>query len=85
MSDPTPLHSVAYGQPEQLEFEGLPVAMTRFALESVARLATDKILAYNTHVEGTFSGRVKGISFVEDADGSLIRVHFVEVLDADLV
>ena len=64
-------------EPEQVTFDGMPVEDAAFALKSASRLWTDRKLAYNANVTGTFSGRVKGYTYVE---GRLTTL--VEVLDA---
>lgn len=68
---------------EQLSFEGFPVAGSRFALVQANGLVTDQELAYDADVLGSFTGRVRGIRFVE-RDGSLVRVHEIEIISAEI-
>ena len=53
-------------EPEQVTFNGMPVEEIVFSLKSVNRLVTDRVIAPNTFVIGTFSGRVKGNHFDDE-------------------
>jgi len=64
---------------EQPEFDGMPVREERFALKSVSALYTDKRPKMGSHVDGTYSGRVKGYYYVEG-----VLTTLIEVLDAEL-
>ena len=73
----TELHAVA--ETTQGAFEGMPIESYAFGLKSAGKLYTDAKISPNSHVSGTWEGRVKGVLF---QDGK--RVHLVEVLDATL-
>ena len=64
---------------DQPEFDGMPVREERFALKSVSALYTDKRPKMGSHVDGTYSGRVKGYYYVEG-----VLTTLIEVLDAEL-
>lgn len=70
---------------EQLILDGFPVIRgnTRFSLTNDKKLITDRVLAYNDHIEGTFSGRVRGVIHTESG-GELIATFLIEVLEAEL-
>src|SRR3546814_18387477 len=42
----------------QLTFDGMPVQEAAFKLTGVTKMYTDRKLAVNSHVRGTFAGRV---------------------------
>lgn len=67
---------------DDIEFDGQPVREAAFKLTGVTKLYTDRKVEVNSHVRGTFSGRVKGHSF--DADSGRL-VNIVEVLDAEIL
>ena len=50
-----------------------------FALKSVSHLYLDRALPEGGHVEGTFSGRIKGLTKAEQQ-----TTFLVEVLDAEI-
>lgn len=70
---------------EQMILNGFPIqaGKTRFSLTNDKRQVTDKELAYNDFVEGTFSARVKGVQMVE-VSGELVGVFILEVLKAEI-
>ena len=65
----------------QLTFDGMPVQEAAFKLTGVTKMYTDRKLAVNRHIRGTFEGRVKGYSYDGDS-GRLVSI--IEVLDASL-
>ena len=69
------------GKDSQLTFDGMPVQEAAFKLTGVTKMYTDKKLAVNSHVKGTFDGRVKGYSYDGDS-GRLVNI--IEVLDAEI-
>ena len=69
------------GKEAQLTFDGMPVQEAAFKLTGVTKMYTDRKLAVNKHVTGTFQGRVKGYNYDGDS-GRLVNI--IEVLDAEL-
>ena len=65
----------------QLTFDGMPVQEAAFKLTGVTKMYTDRKLAVNRHIRGTFEGRVKGYSYDGDS-GRLVNI--IEVLDAEI-
>ena len=63
---------------DEAEFEADPEYA--FALKNVNRLFLDRPLAEGSHVEGTFSGRVKGLRKEERQ-----TTYLIETLDAEIV
>lgn len=83
MSDPaasiTELHAS-----EQFSFEGMPVQEQRYVLKGVKQQLTTTDLSIGEHVSGTFEGRVVGVINRELGEGTLVRIHEIEVLSANL-
>jgi hypothetical protein len=69
---------------EQLVFEGLPVDRARVSLQSATNHPTDRKLAQDQNVRGSWEGTVVGIFHKRSKDGRLIRYQFVEVLEVTI-
>lgn len=78
-----PITSSSY-EHAQLTFEGLPVVAATFRTKGSKVTPTEHTLAIGQAVEVHIRGRVIGVEHTEMGEGSVTRVHVVEVLEARL-
>lgn len=78
----SPMPVVESEQPQL--FEGYEVDKQRFTLRVGPDLDTEFELRFGKRVSGRFSGVITEVGFKRKRDGSIVRVHVVEVDEADL-
>ena len=70
---------------EQSTFEGMPVIRGLFRLKGSKQTPTERVLHIGENIEVRSNCRVVGIEHDETGEGSVSRVHVIEVLEAKLV
>lgn len=71
--------------PAQLPlFEGQEITRHRFTLRVGPDLDTEEELRWGKRVRGTFSGIITEVGFKMKRDASTVRVHVIEVDEAEL-
>ena len=69
---------------EQSTFEGMPVIRGLFRLKGSKQTPTERVLHIGENIEVRSNCRVVGIEHDETGEGSVSRVHVIEVLEARL-
>ena len=72
-------------EPTELEFEGMPIALTMFTLTSAKDMAYDGTLSPEQAVKFTGTGVVKEIRNGRGPSGAWRRIHVIEAEAVEII
>ena len=81
---PKPLAAVVADYEQGELFEGSVVDRYRYTLRVGPDLDTEKPIEFRQRVKGTFEGIITEVAHKQKRDGSVVRVHVIEVDDVEI-